>query len=249
MLSLHGMGMFNSITPGASGEKFFLQTVCKHLPAAVVFDIGANQGFYAKMIKSVSTCMQIYAFEPHPKTYKKLEKVAERYQFESFNIGFGEEEKQSALYDYINQDGSTHASLYREVIENIHHGKAIRHLVDIDTIDHFAKEHQIRQIDLLKIDTEGNELNVLKGARKTLSEGRIQCIQFEFGELNAVSEVFMNDFMKLLPQYSFYRLLTDGWVLLDNSHPVYREIFGYQNVVAVHRQSLLFPVFMNKAIE
>jgi len=35
-------------------------------------------------------------------------------------------------------------------------------------LDIFVKEHDIKKIDLLKFDTEGNELNILNGAKKTL---------------------------------------------------------------------------------
>lgn len=249
MLTLHSMGIFNSISPRASGEKLFLETILKRIPDGTVFDIGANQGFYSIMMRKMSERLQIYAFEPHPKTYQLLEKEAELHRFRSFNIGFGHEKTEAVLYDYDGRDGSTHASLYRDVIENLHGSSATGHPVDIDTVDHFTGENHIRQIDLLKIDTEGNELNVLKGANRMLQEGRIHCIQFEFNELNVVSRVFLGDFLKLLPDFSFFRLLGKGWVLLDNYQPVYQEIFGYQNIIAINKQSPHFPLFKSKAIE
>jgi FkbM family methyltransferase len=249
MLTLHSLGIFNSISPRASGEQFFLKTFINHIPEGIVFDIGANQGFYSIMMRKMSERLQIYAFEPHPKTYQLLEKGAELHRFRSFNIGFGDEKTEAVLYDYDSRDGSTHASLYRGVIENIHGGSATGHPIDIDTVDHFTRENHIGQIDLLKIDTEGNELNVLKGATRMLQEGRIHCIQFEFNELNVVSRVFLGDFLKLLPDFSFFRLLGKGWVLLNNYPPIYQEIFGYQNIIALHRQSPLFPVFKSMAIE
>ena len=42
--------------------------------------------------------------------------------------------------------------------------------VHTQTLDNFCLEEKINNIDVLKIDTEGNELNVLKGAKKLLLE-------------------------------------------------------------------------------
>ena len=42
--------------------------------------------------------------------------------------------------------------------------------IPITTIDDFVVKNQISALDVIKIDVEGNELNVLKGANKTLSE-------------------------------------------------------------------------------
>jgi hypothetical protein len=50
------------------------------------------------------------------------------------------------------------------------------------TVDDYCDEKGIGQIDLLKIDTEGAELQVMKGARKMLKSRRIKCLTFEFGQ-------------------------------------------------------------------
>ena len=68
------------------------------------------------------------------------------------------------LYDHTEGAGTEHASLYRGVIEGIHKGVPVEHLVNVTTLDQFAGDHDIELIHLLKIDTEGNELEVLKGA-------------------------------------------------------------------------------------
>lgn len=242
MMSLHGIGILNSITPEASGERFFLDLFLKGIPEGIIFDVGANQGSYARMIRSLSGRIQIFAFEPHPRTYQILVKEAEQYNFKSYNIGLSNKPGTLELFDHRNQDGSTHATLYKDVIERIHKDQVTEHKVKLTTIDHFMDEHQIPQVDLLKIDTEGNELNVLKGAQKMIGENRVNCIQFEFNEFNVISRVFMSDFIDLLPRYSLYRLLTNGFVQLNDYEPIYREIFGYQNIIAVKQTSPICPM-------
>ena len=58
--------------------------------------------------------------------------------------------------------------------------KKIKDYVEIDvqtqSIDNFCLKNNINCIDLLKLDTEGNEFNVLKGAEKFLSENKIKVI-------------------------------------------------------------------------
>jgi hypothetical protein len=81
------------------------------------------------------------------------------------------------------------------------------------TIDIFCLKNKINHIHFLKIDVEGHELAVLKGAAKMLENKQIDVIQFEFGAGNSFSKTFFLDFFKLLsPAYSIYRLLSDGFV-------------------------------------
>ena len=48
------------------------------------------------------------------------------------------------------------------------------------TLDTFVEQHGIKNIDFLKIDTEGFELEVLQGAKQLLSEGKIGTVIFEY---------------------------------------------------------------------
>ena len=85
---------------------------------------------------------------------------------------------------------------------------------------------------MLKIDTEGHEFAVLRGASNLLKTGRIDVIHFEFNEMNVVSRVFFKDIWDFLPNYDFYRMLPDGLAQIKNYSPVFCEIFAYQNIVA-----------------
>ena len=54
--------------------------------------------------------------------------------------------------------------------------------VQTQTLDDFCLEKKINNIDVLKTDTEGNELNVLKGAKKLLEQNKINIIYTEISE-------------------------------------------------------------------
>ena len=53
----------------------------------------------------------------------------------------------------------------------------------VRTLDEVRRELGVERINLLKIDTEGFDLQVLQGARQSLEEGRIDCIYLEFNTL------------------------------------------------------------------
>lgn len=232
-ISLRGMGILNYKDSTASGERRFLEDTLAGAPRPVVFDIGANEGSYSAAILSISPNADVYAFEPHPATFQRLSsRFSSARNVTVVNAACGKSKGSAALFDYSGSQGSAHASLHSGVIETIHHGKSDQHLVNIVDVDSFVAEHGIANIDLLKIDTEGNELEVLKGAEKSIRDHRVQAIQFEFGAMNIVSRVFLRDFYDALPGYRLHRLVRDGMIPIPYS-PLWCELFEYQNLVAL----------------
>jgi FkbM family methyltransferase len=234
-LSLRGLGILNYKTKYQSGELDWLKRYLSNIEAPVVFDIGANIGDYSNDIIKLFPNALIYAFEPHPKNFVKLKSLEKRSLY-CLNKAVGNQQEQILLYDYEKNDGSAHASLYQEVIEEIHQGQSISYTVDVITLDGFCAEQRIKSIDLLKIDTEGNELKCLIGAKQLLEDGKIKAIQFEFNEMNIISRCTFKDFWELLSNFKLYRLLPGGELLeIRNYSPVFCEIYAYQNIIALKR--------------
>jgi FkbM family methyltransferase len=198
-----------------------------------VLDVGANKGDFSKSLRRINKNIDIYSFEPHPVTFKKLSKNIEGLNITSLNLGVGGMPGTLSLYDYANQDGSEHASVYQDVIEAIHGEKAIKHDIQVVTLDEFVKLYKIDEVILLKIDTEGHELEVLKGFTQFINDNKVYMIHFEFNEMNVISRVFFKDFWDMLPNYSFYRLLPNSLIPIKNYNPLLCEIFAYQNIVAI----------------
>jgi FkbM family methyltransferase len=235
-LGLKGLGLlFSHENPAENGELFFIRKAIADYKIKNLFDVGANQGNYARLFVDLSFAGDIFCFEPHPVTFRKLDAALQGPSIQKFDIGLSAEKGSFNIYDYQSQDGSEHASLFKNVIEEVHKGKAIEHLVKVDTVDDFAASHEVGHIGLLKIDTEGNEFNVLMGARRMLSESRIDLLHLEFNEMNVVSRVFMKDFFKLLPNYNLYRLLPNDFLPLTYDHSLFLELFSYQNIVAIRK--------------
>lgn len=234
-LSLSGLGILNYENSKVSGESYFVNKLASQSnDDGVIIDVGANQGAYSLMCFRACPSAQIYSFEPHPKTFLFLVNNLSGKNSLCVNKALGASCGVLKLFDYANMDGSSHASLYSGVIEKIHKGDITSHQVEVTTIDDVIKENKIQKVKLLKIDTEGHELEVLKGASIAINNRMIKVIHFEFNEMNVISRSFFKDFVEFLPEYDFYRLLPYGMIPLKYS-PLNSEIFAYQNIVAILR--------------
>ena len=225
-----GLGIYNLTSSKLSGEDHFLRSL-RASPPAVIFDVGANEGDYVEAAHREFPAAQIYAFEPHPRTFKRLE-IRSRSSAKCFNLACDAAKGRFDLYDLAGEQGTQLASLTRQALEPL--GRPIESFsIDAISLDEFCETQSIHRIDLLKIDTEGNERRVLEGACSLLSKRAIRCIQFEFNEMNVASRSFMKDFIGMLPNHTLHRLLPNGLLPLANYSPFFGEVFGYQNIVAL----------------
>lgn len=237
-LAYNDVGILNYKNHQESGELYLAREVLlgkmEMGAGSIIFDVGANIGNYTDMLRGVLTAADIYAFEPNRFAFSKLESTYGE-SVRCFNTGFGAVAGTGKIYTYENAVESSHASSFPKVFEDYYRTERVRELeFDMTTIDDFCREHEIYAVDFLKIDTEGNELNVIAGAKRMISDGRIRAIQFEFGECNVFSRVFLRDFYEQLEGYNLYRLNSEGMVPMGQ-YSVANEIFRYQNIFAVQK--------------
>jgi FkbM family methyltransferase len=236
-LSLRGLGILN-YQGSLTGEKKWLQSFLKGKREPLILDVGANIGNYTKDVFSANPSASVIAFEPHPLTFQRLSENIQSDNFYAHNFALGDAEGILELFDYDLNDGSSHASLYRDVIKDIHKGNPISHEVSIVSLDKFLTDKNVKKIDLLKIDTEGHEYKVLQGSINYLNRNLIDVIHFEFNEMNIVSKSSFKDFWDLLRDYDFFRILPNGELLdIKNYSPINCEIYAFQNIVCVLKES------------
>ncbi len=234
-LALSGLGVLNWQDDAVSGERYLIRNYLPRvLPQAhpVFFDVGANTGAFTSALLARFPEAKVYAFEPHPQNFTRLLGAGHapgRVVHE--NLALGRAPGHITLYDRADSEGSAHASVFADVIADIHRQALTATEVRVDTLDNVTARLGVEYIDYLKIDTEGNELAVLEGAARLLAESRIGYIHFEFNEMNVVSRVFLRDFRKLLPQHRLSRLLPRGLLPLAK-RSIATEIFAYQNILA-----------------
>ncbi len=131
-----------------------------------VFDIGANAGVFT--VQQAYRGARVYAFEPNLDCYRRLSKTvaANRLgsQVRAFNIALGASPGEGTL---VVPQGWTSNGMIVPGSAGPAGGHAST--VTIDTLDRIAPTLAVSRIDLLKIDTEGAELDVLRGGGQTLS--------------------------------------------------------------------------------
>jgi FkbM family methyltransferase len=243
------IGILNYESPERSGEDHLIGEVLPRTITArspVLFDVGANRGEMSVALRRSFPAARIFAFEPNPLTYERLVGNVKGLNIDCIRAGLGACEETGLLHCYRGDQTSGHASIYRDMFR-LYEGYGIGGAADlttfevvIQTIDGTCHALGIDGIDFLKIDVEGHELQVLKGARKMLAGARVSLIQFEFTDCNVLSRTFMRDFYEILQGFSFFRLGPRSLIPLG-SYAARLEVFQFQNILAVRNDLLTAP--------
>jgi FkbM family methyltransferase len=229
-------GIGNYESPELTGEKTLLELALPRLlnvPEPVLFDVGANSGEYSEALFRSFPDARLYAFEPVSTSFNLLQSRLRDTRGNCYRIGLSDSTTNAIIYDYEDIEGSQHASLFEDVLTKLHHSAGVKaERIELTTLDEFCSRSSVQQIDFLKIDTEGNELKVLQGARDLLARGLIRLVQFEFNEMNVIARVFLRDFYDSLRGFDFYRLMPNGLLPLGAYSPRH-EVFAFQNLLAI----------------
>lgn len=137
---------------------------------AVVFDIGANIGWYSVCIAKHHPKVQVFSFEPIPYTFSYLKKNLELNSLKTdkvYNIGLSDENKQ-AIFFFNSQ--CTETSSMRDLKYISDESQQIE--CKICRLDDFCTEQKIDHVDFIKCDVEGAELYVFRGGLETIKKSR-----------------------------------------------------------------------------
>jgi len=190
----YGQGIGYAGRPNSRADKAVLQLVKTDAP--VIFDVGANRGDYLHLAltRLSQRHPSVHSFEPGSAAFAELQQRFGQHDRVSINnLALGSQPGLLALY--YDTPGSELSSLYRRRLH--HHGKlfAGSEQVCVDTLDNYCATRGIDHIDLLKLDVEGHELEVLKGAMQLFQRAAIRTVSFEFGGCNIDSRTFLRDFL------------------------------------------------------
>lgn len=155
-----------------------------------IVDVGAKGNI--EDIKGIEKITEIYAFEPNPTEFAILQKNYSKHPYYKLNLsalalsdGAGKStlniSKNNSMSSLLEPDLANykkhfgHYKAYQTWANNIEIQKIIE--ISIDNIDHYFNTDQ--SIDYLKIDTQGSELLILKGAINKLKKGLVKVIKVE----------------------------------------------------------------------
>ena len=168
----------------------------------VVFDVGCYRGTFTKKLiqcgHKLGKKFNFFLFDPNPnvKNYLSILLNSKNIKYFDFALDNSNTKKKFYLNNFFEPSGSSLNTIAkndkiwnrtrRMVMLVLQPFKKIANFSEIEvktqTLDNFCHNEKIDFIDVLKIDSEGNELNILKGAEKLLLKDKIYLIYTEISE-------------------------------------------------------------------
>ena len=178
-----------------------------------IIDVGAHHGESIKLFLKNFKILNIYAFEPHPESFKNLKINTEyllkkkKVYYESYNLGLGSSEQKQYLNISLETSSSTinlinnKSKYYKKKIKFL--GQANRDFfhkkeeITITTLDKVMLDKNCTTIDLIKIDTEGYEYEVLKGSVEVLKKTKLILFEHHYDNMIIKNYTFkqINNFL------------------------------------------------------
>lgn len=144
-----------------------------------IFDVGANIGQSANRYVALFPSTPVYCFEPVAETFRQLlSNTKHSAQIRCYKLALSSSNGRGTILSRGTHWGNRLLDESENLLKN---SEMPTEQVDVITLEEFCKSEIIEQISYLKIDTEGEELEVLKGAENMLKERRIDLVEVEAG--------------------------------------------------------------------
>ena len=218
--------MFNNCDSKTNGEYTFFIKIKDKIDC--IFDVGCRSDS-----EFVNFTGEVHYFDPVNNFIEELKKNNNFNRIAQFNnFGLGEDNKQTYYYpkyqSFYNRTNSCYIS-----------DDANKILLDIKKGKDYIIDNNIKNIDFLKIDTEGYELNVIKGFEDYIEN--IKIIQFEYGGTFLDNKTKLIDVINYLEQKGFHKfsyLTSNGIEIITD----FSDHYQYCNIVCINKNCTL-PLF------
>lgn len=183
-----------------SGKFKWLQ----ELEIKTVLDVGANTGQFVNMINKILPGVKIYSFEPVKESFEILKQLENNYNnLKAFNFALGSDSREQTIFKNEFLPSSSLLSM-TQVHKNIfpYTRESESETIFIKTLDSISNQIVFQTKVLLKVDVQGFEINVLKGAISSLSNIDIIIIETLFVELY-YNQTQFNDIYSFLVKRNF----------------------------------------------
>lgn len=212
-------------------EKILFQFAKPFLPASpVIFDVGAHKGAYTEYVLSEMPEADCFLFEPN-------EHLCDFHlrRYKAFNTLVGSSTGTKDFYECQGKADELSSMYKRPVFDDL---QVSAGKVGCITIDQFCADMVIEHIDLLKIDVEGAELDVLKGAEKMLWGKSISFLQVEYGGTYPDAGITGLQVIQYLNElgYNVYEL--EGEKLVKITPEKFVEDYRYTNFLVTFKEMI-----------
>lgn len=186
--------------PGGKDRRIIMKEVS---PGDVVFDIGANVGYYAvPFALSIGPNGRLFAFEPNPRIAERLSAHLELNGLMNVTVvptALGSQNTEMELFVPPNDDPGS-----ATLIQDWRKETAVeKHKVSVIRLDDYVVDQDIDRVDLIKLDVEGFELDVLSGAEHILRHHRPRVMVEAWGDSLAGSNRTIDDLMCHIKSFKY----------------------------------------------
>ena len=238
-LALGAKGYKNYGNFDQTGEKNFIKIISGSLK--LTLDIGANTGKYTQLILD-ETKSNVISFEPLKEAFKDLKNIEKVYpeRLKAFNYAVGDKNEYLDLNTSNSKSEKASFSKDTDKLTFYDQENNIKINTEVITLDSFFKNNpkllDEKELDFIKIDTEGFELEVIIGAKNLIEKKKPKFIQLEFNWHQLFKKQTMYEFSKYLEDYDLYQLLPFGKKLI-RVDPIRPEtnIFHLSNFVYIRK--------------
>jgi FkbM family methyltransferase len=156
--------------------------------AKSIFDVGANCGIFAAMCAQKFPAATIHAFEPADGLQPILERNCSAENISVHQLAVGERDELVTLY--VHPDSQQANSLQPSAVEAfLDPARIATETIRCVAVDSFVAEHSVTPIDVLKVDVQGWEGPVLRGAQEALSNVRYLFVEASWLDPESVRQL------------------------------------------------------------
>ncbi|HAN45689.1 MAG TPA: hypothetical protein DCQ32_03960 [Cyanobacteria bacterium UBA8156] len=210
-----------------NGEERWIQSIAPHCQTFV--DVGANVGHWsAAFCQAMPAQGQGLLFEPAVGAHQILQqRFADDPRIETVAAALSDTVGTAQFYEEPNA-GETSS-----LVAQHSQGQAQVRWVPVTTLDRAIAERGWERVDFVKIDAEGYDFQVLRGAQHLLQHQKIGSLQFEYNAPWALVGSTLGAALNFLQGFGYQTFLLKAAGLHRFDYAKYGEFFGYANFVAV----------------
>ncbi|HEV7427634.1 MAG TPA: FkbM family methyltransferase [Thermoanaerobaculia bacterium] len=218
--------LMNAADVATSGEAWLAERMASRCRTFV--DAGANTGQWAGIfLEYAPVNVRGFLYEPGREAMEILRRNVRRSGIETIDAALSDRPTEGATFFEERSAGSMSSLTRAAAPEN-----SAQTLVRVTTLDIEMQRLGIEAIDFLKIDTEGHDLYVLRGAESLLRRQAIAALQFEYSDAWARSGGTLGAALDLLSAHGYRSFVLARNCLYRFDYGMFGEFFTYSNFVA-----------------